>query len=99
MKVPRSRLLIVTIAIAAGACPYSWSQKDDTGLYIPKWNGSTFMNSLFYEMTAGGTVGLGTTSPTDKLTVAGRIGVGIVGSIAGQLSLYPNNGNSWFHID
>jgi hypothetical protein len=44
-------------------------------------------------------VGIGTTTPVDKLTVVGKQGLGIPGSSSGQLSFYPNNASSWFHID
>jgi hypothetical protein len=50
-------------------------------------------------IASNGNVGIGTTTPFDKLSVVGKQGLGIPGSSSGQLSFYPNNGSSWFHID
>jgi len=53
-------------------------------------------------ITAAGKLGLGiTTVPTaDLAAINGKLGLGVSGTSAGQMSLYPLNGsNAFFHID
>jgi hypothetical protein len=62
-----------------------------TGLttnYIPKWNGSGFGNSLIYD--SGTNVGIGTTTPTEKLDVvgAGRFVTADLGVADGTTNYY-----------
>jgi Phage T4 tail fibre len=66
---------------------YNLSLKTSSGMH------TNFMSFI------DGNVGIGITNPIDKLNVVGKQGLGSPGSAAGQLSLYPNNAASWFHID
>lgn len=52
-----------------------------------------------FVLDAAGNIGMGTTAPTTKLHVNGRIAAGVSGSTAGAMTFFPSDGFAWFHID
>jgi type IV secretory pathway TrbF-like protein len=56
--------------------------------YVPKWNGTSLVDGLLYDN--GTNIGLGTTSPVDKLHVVGKLRID-----AGKID-FRNTGNSVF---
>ena len=71
--------------------------QSNLGMVDDDWfpQGALNTDSIFHI----GNVGIGINIPSYKLHVMDRIGVGIAGSVAGTVSLFPPDGSGWYHID
>src|SRR3989304_511357 len=79
--------LLVGIAIATSAIA-------QTTNYVPKWNGSAYVNTItpIYEDATNNRIGIGNIAPNEKLEVSGNVRIGSSNAfmLAGDKVLWHN---------
>jgi hypothetical protein len=93
---------IRSVVSADSAPTYSWTGDTDTGMYTPSANTIAFTTggSERMRITSGGNVGIGTSSPSDRLYVtSSAFNVATFNSTFGQMSIsFANNGTTFASI-